>query len=127
MTRKFTETMKMRQIWSETNIIKIQKNTEGILFPLSPCLPFLVWPSFLQLLSHKCASYLPVHRCLEIKICRNISQTREEPIFVFNTVLHVQVCIFLSSKVRQPTEKPRDLVRKNRHGENNEKGRILEK
>jgi hypothetical protein len=29
-----------------------------------PCLPFLVWPSFLQLLSQRWASYLPVHLCL---------------------------------------------------------------
>jgi hypothetical protein len=29
-----------------------------------PCRPFLVCPSFLQLLSHRCASYLPVHLCL---------------------------------------------------------------
>lgn len=35
-----------------------------ITFTLSPCLPFLVCPSFLQLLSHKWASYLPVHLCL---------------------------------------------------------------
>lgn len=29
-----------------------------------PCLPFLLCPSLLQLLSHKWASYLPVHLCL---------------------------------------------------------------
>lgn len=29
-----------------------------------PCLPFLVCPSFLQLLSQRWASYLPVHLCL---------------------------------------------------------------
>ena len=29
-----------------------------------PCRPFRVWPSFLQLLSQRCASYLPVHLCL---------------------------------------------------------------
>lgn len=30
-----------------------------------PCLPFLFWASFQQFLSHKWASYRPVHRCLK--------------------------------------------------------------
>ena len=34
-------------------------------FTNEPCLPFLVCPSFLQLLSHRWASYLPVHLCLQ--------------------------------------------------------------
>ena len=36
----------------------------GNIATLLPCLPFLLWPSFLQLLSHRWASYLPVHLCL---------------------------------------------------------------
>jgi hypothetical protein len=32
----------------------------------APWRPLRLWPSRLQLLSHRCASYLPVHRCLGI-------------------------------------------------------------
>jgi hypothetical protein len=42
---------------------KIFKNKIEKSFSL-PCLPFLLCPSLLQLLSHKWASYLPVHLCL---------------------------------------------------------------
>lgn len=47
--------------WSQNISVKRGRERER-----EPWRPFLAWPSLLQLLSQRCASYLPVHRCLHI-------------------------------------------------------------
>lgn len=41
-----------------------------------PCRPLRVWPSFLQLLSHRWASYRPVQRCLQALPNQNRNSTQ---------------------------------------------------
>ena len=55
-----------RYVWPKKMHKRVdkRKKIDNIVHFLIPYLPFLLCPSFLQLLSQRWASYLPVHPCL---------------------------------------------------------------